>query len=349
MAELEGRASRWRRLLWPGLLALTIHLLVLLLVQPQPAPPDETLILRPLIYNAAPVPPLPPSADTAQPPARRARPRPPVTAPTPAPLAPPVTTPPEPDASAPPPPPEPEVAAAAAPPAVAPPAPERPAPEPPAPEPVQAMPPGSVRLLYTLEGELSRLSYHASGELLWKHDGQRYEARLEIGAFLLGSRVHSSRGRLTPAGLQPLRFVDRVRSDRSAEFDYDKQEIRFSEGAEPVPLPAGAQDQLSVFVQLGSLIGAAPQRYPAGTELTLPAIGVYGPEHWRFVIGPLEQLSLPGGEQLGLKLTREPARADEPRAEIWLAPALGWLPARIRLSQPNGDFIDQRWRASESP
>lgn len=339
MARLEGRASRWRRLLWPGLLALAIHLLVLLFVRPQPAPLEEPSILRPLIYNAPPA--AQPLASAQRPPVRRARPRPPP------PLLPalPVAAPePAPPAAAPQAPAAPEVAAAAPPPqpAVPPPAPEPPAPP-------QATPPGSLRLLYALEGELSRLAYHASGELLWKHDGQHYEARLEIGAFLLGSRVHSSRGRLTPAGLQPLRFIDRVRSDRSAEFDYDKQEIRFSEGPEPVPLPAQAQDQLSVFVQLGSLIGAAPQRYPAGTELALPAVGVYGPETWRFVVGPQEQLSLPGGEQAGLKLTREPARPDEPRAEIWLAPALGWLPARIRLSQPNGDFIDQRWRGSETP
>jgi hypothetical protein len=347
MARLEGRVSRWRRLLWPGLLALAIHLLVLMFVRPPPAPAEQATLLGPLVYSALPAAPQAPQTGAPRPPVRRARPRapspvPPVVAPVaiaaPAPETP--ASAPAPDTPTP----------APAPPEAAPPPPQ-PAVEPPlAPEPrAPALPPGSVRLLYTLEGELSGLAYQARGELLWKHDGQHYEARMEVGAFLLGSRVQSSRGRLTPAGLQPLRFVDRVRSDRSAEFDHDKQEIRLSEDPAAVPLPAGAQDQLSVFVQLGSLIGAAPQRHPAGTVLALPAVGVYGPETWRFVVGSQDELNLPGGPLAGLKLTREPTRPDEPRAEIWLAPSMGWLPARIRLSQPNGDYIDQRWRSSEAP
>lgn len=215
--------------------------------------------------------------------------------------------------------------------------------------PAQAFIPGSLRLKYTLQGELSGLAYQASGELLWAHDGQNYEARMEVGAFLLGSRVQHSRGRITPAGLQPQRFVDRVRQDRVAEFDHAQGQIRFSEGAPTVALPQDAQDQLSVFVQLGSLISTTPQRYPRGTAITLPAVGVYGPENWSVVVEDEETLSLPGGQMRALKLSRAPARADEPRAEIWLAPALGWLPVRIRLSQENGDFIDQQWRDSETP
>ena len=209
--------------------------------------------------------------------------------------------------------------------------------------------PPPARLKYTIYGQVSHLPYRASGELLWRQDGQNYEAQLEVSLFLLGSRTQSSSGRITPAGLQPLHFNDRVHNDRTVDFDYREGRIRFSEGTPPAPLPEGAQDHLSVFLQLGSLIGAAPQRYPAGTEVTLPAMGIYGPETWRFVVAGPETLRLPGGEQATVKLTRAANRADEPNADLWLAPALGWLPARIRLWQDNGDVIDQRWRASEAP
>jgi hypothetical protein len=336
---LDTPGTRWRRLLWPVLLAALIHAVVLFFVRPPPAPLEST-ILQPLVY-AAPPPvqaPVKPAARTHAP--RRARPA--------LPPAPPPPTPAEaaPDLAATPPAiPAPEPAAAEPPPAVA----AAPQPAASAPPPPRALVPGSVRLKYTLEGEISHLAYHANGELLWAHDGQQYEARMEVSAFLLGSRVQSSRGRLTPQGLQPQRFVDRVRNDRVAEFDYDKSQIRFSDGPEPVPLPPDAQDQLSVFVQLGSLIAGAPQDYPEGTAVTLPAIGVYGPESWRVVVGTEEKLNLPGGEQMALRLTREATRADEPRVDVWLAPALGWLPVRIRLSQSNGDFIDQQWRGSEAP
>lgn len=209
--------------------------------------------------------------------------------------------------------------------------------------------PAPLRLRYTIHGRVSHIPYRASGSLLWTHNGQSYESRLEVHMFLLGSREQISRGRITPAGLQPLHFNDRVRNDRTVEFDYRQARIRFSEGSEPAPLPPDAQDHLSVFIQLATLIGAAPQRFPKGTEVTLPAMGIYGPESWSIVVGGEERLSLPGGELTTLKLTRAPAKPDEPSAELWLAPALGWLPARIRLTQGEGDVVDQLWRGSEAP
>lgn len=209
--------------------------------------------------------------------------------------------------------------------------------------------PAPLRLHYAIRGRVGFLPYRASGALLWTHDGRNYQARMEVNLFLLGSRVQSSQGRLAPVGLLPQRFVDRVSNDRSVDFDYPAGRIRFSEGTEPVPLPEGAQDHLSVFMQLGGLIAAAPQRYPAGTAITFPAMGIYGPESWRFVVAGEDRIELPGGELAVFKLTRAATRSDEPNAELWLAPALGWLPARIRLSQDNGDFIDQQWRGSEAP
>lgn len=209
--------------------------------------------------------------------------------------------------------------------------------------------PAPLRLQYAIRGRVGFLPYRADGNLLWAYSGEGYQARMEVHLFLLGSRVQHSQGRLTPAGLQPRRFIDRVNADRSVDFDYAGARVRFSEGSEPAPLPEGAQDHLSVFMQLGSLIGTAPQRYPVGTAITFAAMGIYGPESWRFVVAGEEKLDLPGGELAALKLTRAATRADEPNAELWLAPALGWLPARIRLWQDNGDYIDQLWRGSAAP
>lgn len=336
-AAADPAAARWHRLLVPALLALLIHVILLTWIDLPVEPAGKTTILRPLIYNAPPPPPpaSPPTGSKRPRPARPPAPPPVVaTAPAPVPVEPVAAT-----AS-----PEPAPVATPAVPVVA-----TPVAPPAAPAPATVAVPGSLRLKYTLYGELGKLPYHASGELLWAHDGKEYEARMEIGAFLLGSRVQHSRGRLTPQGLQPLRFLDKVRNDRTAEFDHEHAQARFSEGAPPATLSPGVQDQLSVFMQVGAQIGADPARYPAGTEMSVQAIGVYGDETWRFVVGEQEQLSLPGGEQRALRLTRLPARDDEPRADVWLAPALGWLPARIRLSQANGDFIDQQWRASEVP
>jgi hypothetical protein len=32
--------------------------------------------------------------------------------------------------------------------------------------------------------------------------------------------------------------------------------------------------------------------------------------------------------------------------ELWLAPSMGYLPVRIRITQPNGDFADMQLRSA---
>jgi hypothetical protein len=209
--------------------------------------------------------------------------------------------------------------------------------------------PGSQRLKYTITGEVRSLTYHASAELLWQNDGNAYEARLEVGAFLLGSRVQTSTGRITAEGLAPKRFSDKVRSEVAAHFERDKGKVIFSANTPEVPLQPGAQDQLSIFVQLASLLAGEPERYPPGSAIEMQAVGAREADSWRFTVDGPELLHLPGGDQATVKLTRAPRQTYDLTVELWLAPALGYLPARIRLTQNNGDFIDQLWRTSEAP
>jgi len=220
---------------------------------------------------------------------------------------------------------------------------------PPEPTPQPATLPGSLRLKYGIQGEVKGMAYQASGELLWAHDGQNYEARLEVGAFLLGSRVQHSRGRITPAGLQPLRFSDRSRRERVTELDHSQALARFSAGAPDTALQPDAQDQLSVFVQLASLLASRPQTEPPRGERVLQVVGPHSADIWRFALGDEETLSLAGGEVRARKLSRIIQGTDELRVDVWLAPTLNWLPARIRLTQASGDYIDLQWRSSEAP
>jgi hypothetical protein len=204
-------------------------------------------------------------------------------------------------------------------------------------------------LNYRIQGEIRSLPYSASGSLRWARQGQTYDARLEINVFLLASRIQHSEGRLTPEGLQPRRFTDRVRKDRAVDFDRTSGQLRFTEGTPATPIPAGVQDQLSIFMELGRQLSARTELQQAGTALVFPVAGVHGLDDWRFVVDGNERLRLPGGVLGTVKLTRTPPRPDALRAELWLAPALNWLPARIRLTQASGDTIDQQWRGSEAP
>ncbi len=209
--------------------------------------------------------------------------------------------------------------------------------------------PGSVRLHYNVMGEAKKHSYSARAELLWLHDGSSYSAKLGISAFLIGSRNQTSVGRITALGLEPTRFADKSRSELAAHFDYENGKVSFSANTPDAALLTGAQDRLSLFMQLAAMFAGEPARYPAATTITVQAIGPREADTWLFTVEGEETLSLPSGTLGAWKLIRNPRREHDLKVELWLAPALDYLPARIRLTQQNGDFVDQQLRAAEKP
>jgi len=224
--------------------------------------------------------------------------------------------------------------------------------EPLAPEPAVApktfVMPGSTRLKYNVTGGKDSLTYHARAELLWLHDGKTYDARMEVSAFMMGSRLRTSAGRVTAQGLAPNRFSDKSRVELAAHFDHDRGRVTFSNGPE-APLLTGAQDQLSLFIQLGALLAGEPGKYPVGTAISTQTVGPRAAETWVVTVEREEKLELPGGDLATVKLVRNPRREYDQKAELWLAPSLSYLPVRLRITQPNGDYVDQQWRATEPP
>lgn len=206
-----------------------------------------------------------------------------------------------------------------------------------------AVPPGSVELKYDVTGKSKGIFYNADARLSWQPSGTRYTAELEISAFLLGSRVRTSTGRVGPQGLEPERFGDRRRSnEKAAHFDHAGQRIRYSNNAPDTPLLPGAQDQLSVFLQLAALMQARPDAYPAGRSIQLQVAGTGNAEVWTFLVGPEEALTLPAGSMNTRRLTRPPQREYDKTVEVWLAPGLQHLPVRIQITEHNGDVADQQ-------
>jgi hypothetical protein len=209
--------------------------------------------------------------------------------------------------------------------------------------------PAPTRLAYDVSGQAKKLSYSARAELLWQHDGSHYEARQEVSLFLLGSRSQKSVGQITPQGLAPERFSDRARSEQAAHFDQAKGRVTFSANTPEAAVGPGAQDRLSIFIQLGALLAGDPERFTPGTQITLTTVSARSADRWTFTVEGPETLELPAGSTPTLKLQRLPRRDYDQKAELWVAPALGYLPVRIKLTQANGDFADLRLRGSSAP
>lgn len=207
--------------------------------------------------------------------------------------------------------------------------------------------PGPVRLQYKVQMHRGALTLDGHGDLRWRHDGQTYEARLELSAPLVRSRTQLSTGRVTAEGLAPLRFSDKHRSEEAAHFDREQGKVSFSSNRPDAPLLPGMQDRLSVLLQLSALVAGAPARYPPGTSITIQTAGTHDAEPWVFMVEGPEQLQLPGGKVPALKLMRSPRKEYDLKVELWLAPGMDYVPVRLRLTQPNGDSVDQQWSSTD--
>jgi hypothetical protein len=205
--------------------------------------------------------------------------------------------------------------------------------------------PGSVTLDFEATGQTGASPQRGVfGELVWLQDGSRYDGRLTLKAVFFTLLNWHSTGKIGPSGLEPERYSESRKAEVASHFVRDQGQIVFSNNAPSVPLLAGAQDRMSVMMQLGGLLAASPGRYPAGTKISIQTVGVRDGDVWVFVVGDEEKLTLPAGEFTARKLTRTPRRDFDRKLELWLAPQYGYLPVRIRQTETNGDFADAQLR-----
>ena len=202
--------------------------------------------------------------------------------------------------------------------------------------------PRSAELKYKATGWSKGLNYHASTELAWHHDGASYNTRMTLSAFLVGSFVWSSAGQVTAEGLAPTRFAEKRRSEVAAHFEADKGQVTFSANTPSAPWVKGAQDRATVFIQLAGMLAGDPSAFPPGSSISLYTVGPRSADLWTFVVEPVEVVSLPAGDMPALKLVRKPRSEYDNKVELWLAPSLGYLPVRTKVTQADGAFVDQQ-------
>lgn len=209
--------------------------------------------------------------------------------------------------------------------------------------------PASTKLVFEVVGESKGIRYSAEGDLVWQHDGGQYQMRQEVRHMLLGARSQTSAGALSAQGLQPLRFGDKYKQEQAAHFEREKNTISFSSNAPSQTLQAGAQDRLSVMAQLAGLMNGSPIFRQAGQQLQLQVASARSADVWLFVVEKTETLKLPVGSLPTLKISRLSTQPYAQTLEIWLSPSHGYLPAKVRIAQSNGDVLEQFLRKAEKP
>jgi hypothetical protein len=206
--------------------------------------------------------------------------------------------------------------------------------------------PSPFRLTFEATAARSVLWITGQSDLVLTRDGNAYALVSETSAAGLYHARQTSRGVVGADGLVPIEYTEQRgrRPQESTRFDWRARRVSFSAAAEPAETRARMQDRLSMLLELGRML----QRRPGAALLELPVAGVRNTSLYRFEVRGTEALDLPAGRIDAVKLERPADAAGNERhdrLEIWLAPALCWLPVRLRYADDRGMTIDQQLKA----
>lgn len=174
------------------------------------------------------------------------------------------------------------------------------------------------------------------GEALldWRPEADgRYSLRLTRRVGERALPAWESLGRTGSAGLAPERFaLQRGGQDRQAvNFDTEGRRVSFSASTAQLDMPEGAQDRLSWWLQLAALVQAAnAQAAVPGGRWRVWVAGLRGElREWVF-----EAVDAAPEDAGALHLRRQPLGEHDPGVELWLDPARGYWPVRLRQGDP---------------
>ena len=149
-----------------------------------------------------------------------------------------------------------------------------------------------------------------------------------------------STGRLSAEGLQPLQFEGKREENDSkgvrGAFDWENHRLTIQYGtqSQTLPLPAGAQDRLSIMYQFMFL---APLK---DGQLGLDITNGRKLGHYVYALQPGVDLETPLGRLPTLHLVKL-HRADESGTEIWLSPRHRYLPVKMAILEEDGTRYEQ--------
>jgi hypothetical protein len=185
------------------------------------------------------------------------------------------------------------------------------------------------------------------GTIHWTSDGRTYDMVVSVPLPFVGTFSYSSHGHVDAFGIAPDQYIEKRgrRAEDVTIFNRATKQIGFTRTPETLALPDGAQDRFSMVMQLASLVRGDPGAYTPGVTREFYVADNNNGEIWPIETIGDETLRIPGGFVDARHFMRLPRReGDRRRIDVWLAPSLGWLPARIVQTEPNGTQVELVWR-----
>ncbi|WP_027802546.1 DUF3108 domain-containing protein [Paraburkholderia dilworthii] len=185
------------------------------------------------------------------------------------------------------------------------------------------------------------------GTIHWTSSAQSYDMVVSVPLPFVGTFVYSSHGRIDAFGLAPEQYVEKRghRAEDVSIFNRADRKIAFTRTPATLPLPDGAQDRFSMVMQLASLVRGDPAAYKPGVTRQFFVVDSDSGEEWPVETIGDETIRTAQGFLETRHFKRLPRReGDQRRIDVWLAPSLGWLPARLVQTEPNGTQFELVWR-----
>ncbi len=213
--------------------------------------------------------------------------------------------------------------------------------------------PADTRVSYQAGGYFQGRELSGSGQVQWTRageQGQSYQVRVDMRVFGLATVRMTSQGKVSPQGLQPQvyeEYVDPVVGKARTRVLRLEPEQLILEGERRVPRPLldplSVQDTVSQFIDLGHRFLTGRAKLEEGKTVSVWLGRPGGLDEWTYDIGPAEQMVLPkiGAVTVHHLKPRPLINARGPiYVEMWFAPSLQYLPAKIRINLSEQVFVE---------
>jgi hypothetical protein len=208
----------------------------------------------------------------------------------------------------------------------------------------KTLPPPSADLHYAIQAVQKGIGLKGNGFVQWRNADGKYLATAEIRAMLLGKILEEkSEGKFDAFGLAPTGFTEKRmrKSPVTVSFNRDARRIQFSATDETYPIEGGEQDRNSITWQLASVARGAGAKFKPGSTWKFQVAGRKEVQAWTFKVMPQEKLKTSMGELTTMRVSRLTQDSKGQQIEIWLAPSQNWYPVKVRIAEPDGDYVEQ--------
>jgi hypothetical protein len=182
---------------------------------------------------------------------------------------------------------------------------------------------------------------YGSGRVQWQRAQDRYQVRVELLAALVFLVSMTSQGQITDAGLVPSDYEEQMPGRRQGVV-FEAETLRFQDGTRQLK-PYAVQDTASQFVELTRRFSTGREILAVGSQVQVWLARPAGMALWTYDVVAEDTLQTPElGPVQAFHLRPRPIA--NPRggitAELWFAPALQYLPVRVRISLGSENFVD---------